>query len=171
MEFDEYVRRERRALLRFATMLTGRAWLAEDLLADVLAHAFERWERIRQVDQPNAYVRRMIVNAHISWHRRRRRLAFSVELEAQPEGPTAGDHADGYAERAAMIARLQGLAPRQRAAVVLRYYLQLTDAEIADELGCSQSTVRSQIARALAALRIHRTESTAPRPAARLEAR
>jgi RNA polymerase sigma-70 factor (sigma-E family) len=152
MEFGEYVVRQRPALMRFATVLTCRAWLAEDLVSDVLCRAFERWDRISGMAEPNAYVRRMIVNDYLSWHRRLARTAPRADVEPNPAG--LSDGADERAERDAMIRRLAALPRRQRAAVVLRYYAGLPDAEIAAELGCRETTVRSQISRALAALRV-----------------
>lgn len=152
MEFGDYVARQRPALLRFATVLTGRTWLADDLVSDVLGRAFERWDRIGSMDQPNAYVRRMIVNDYVSWHRRRIRAVLRPELES--DTVPVDDGTTAHAERDAMIRRLAGLPRRQRAAVVLRYYAGLPDAEIAEQLGCRESTVRSQISRALATLRL-----------------
>ena len=151
MEFTEYVARQRPALMRFATVLTGQAWLAEDLVSDVLGRAFERWDRISTMAEPHAYVRRMIVNDHISWHRRLARSAPRAVVEPDAAHP---DTADEHAERDAMIRRLARLPRRQRAAVVLRFYAGLSDADIADHLGCREVTVRSQISRALATLRI-----------------
>ena len=155
MEFGEYMARQRPALMRFATVLTGQAWLADDLVSDVLCRAFERWDRISRMAEPNAYVRRMIVNDYLSWRRRLARTAPRAEVE--PAAPGLGDGTDKHAERDAMIRRLAGLPRRQRAAVVLRYYLGLPDADIADHLGCRVTTVRSQISRALATLRIDLT--------------
>ncbi|HEX2132263.1 MAG TPA: SigE family RNA polymerase sigma factor [Actinophytocola sp.] len=155
MEFGEYMARQRPALMRFATVLTGQAWLADDLVSDVLCRAFERWDRISRMAEPNAYVRRMIVNDYLSWRRRLARTAPRAEVE--PAAPGLGDGTDEHAERDAMIRRLAGLPRRQRAAVVLRYYLGLPDADIADHLGCRVTTVRSQISRALATLRIDLT--------------
>jgi RNA polymerase sigma-70 factor (sigma-E family) len=153
MQFDEYVRAQRPALLRFATVLTGRTWLAEDVVSDVLGRAYERWDGIAAMSRPHAYVRRMVVNEYLSWQRRlRHRSRAGSDLEEHVEPVT-----DGVAERAerdAMIARLDRLPRKQRAAVVLRYYAGLSDAEIAAALGCRPCTVRSQISRALAALRI-----------------
>lgn len=154
MDFGEFVNRQRPALMRFATVLTCRTWLAEDLVSDVLGRAFERWDRISGMAEPNAYVRRMIVNEYLSWHRRLARTTPRADIE--PAAPQ-GDGADERAERDAMIRRLAGLPRRQRTAVVLRYYAGLPDAEIAIQLGCRESTVRSQISRALAALRIDLT--------------
>lgn len=155
MEFAEYAARQRPALMRFATVLTCRTWLAEDLVSDVLGRAFEHWERISEMAEPNAYVRRMVVNEYLSWRRRLTRTSPRAEVE-----PTAiSDGADERAERDAMIRRLAGLPRKQRAAVVLRYYAGLSDREIATHLGCREPTVRSQIHRALNTLRIDLTAS------------
>src|SRR4051794_24526709 len=137
--------------MRFATVLTGQAWLADDLVSDVLARAFERWERIGPMAEPNAYVRRMIVNDYVSWHRRMARSAPRADIEP---GESLPDSSAEHAARDAMIRLLAQLPRRQRTAVVLRYYLGLPDAAIAHHLGCREGTVRSLISRALAALRI-----------------
>jgi RNA polymerase sigma-70 factor (sigma-E family) len=155
MEFGDYVASQRPSLMRFATVLTCRTWLAEDLVSDVLCRAFERWDRISRMAEPNAYVRRMIVNDYLSWHRRLARTTPRADVE--PDAAGLSDGADERAERDAMIRRLAGLPRRQRAAVVLRFYAGLPDAEIAAELGCRVTTVRSQISRALAALRVDLT--------------
>jgi len=155
MEFAEYVAQQRPALMRFATVLTCQTWLAEDLVSDVLGRAFERWDRISEVDQPHAYVRRMVVNDYLSWRRRLARQSPRAEVEPGE----LSDGADERAERDAMIRRLAGLPRKQRAAVVLRYYAGLPDTEIAEQLGCRETTVRSQIHRALTTLRIDLTAS------------
>lgn len=156
MEFSDYMREQRPSLMRFATVLTGQTWLADDLVSDVLGRAFERWDSIAATERPHAYVRKMIVNEHLSWRRRLQRSTPWADLEGHSR--QVQDAADDVAERDAMIARLDRLPYRQRAAVVLRYYVGLSDAEVADELGCRQGTVRSQISRALGALRIDTTE-------------
>jgi RNA polymerase sigma-70 factor (sigma-E family) len=153
VDFSEYVRRQRPALMRFATILTSQTWLADDLVSDVLGRAYERWDRISQLAEPHAYVRRMVVNEYLSWHRRLARTSPRADLDAAP----VGDGADEHADRDAMLHRLAQLPKRQRAAVVLRFYIGLPDAEIAEHLGCREVTVRSQISRALAALRLDRT--------------
>src|SRR2546422_4605368 len=81
VEFGEYVVRQRPALMRFATVLTCRTWLAEDVVSDVLCRAFERWDRISGMAEPHAYVRRMVVNEYLSWHRRFGRTSPRAELE------------------------------------------------------------------------------------------
>lgn len=160
MEFADYVAGRRAALMRFATVLTCRTWLADDIVSDVLGRAFEQWERISAMAEPHAYVRRMVVNDYLSWRRRLFRTAPKADVEDHTA--EVGDGADERAERDAMIRRLARLPRRQRAAVVLRYYAGLSDEDIAAQLGCAQSTVRSQITRALAALRIDLSAS--PRP-------
>ena len=152
MEFQEYVRANRPALMRFATVLTGRTWLAGDLVSDVLGRAFERWESIGAMAHPHAYVRRMVVNEYLSWRRRFARVVHGADGHV-PERAVA-DGTEAHAERDAMIALLARLPRRQRAAIVLRYYVGLSDAEAASELGVGESTVRSSISRALGALRI-----------------
>jgi DNA-directed RNA polymerase specialized sigma24 family protein len=86
MEFSEYVRAQHPALLRFATVLTGRTWLAEDLVSDVLGPAFERWDSIGVMDRPHAYIRRMIVNEHLSWRRRAHRTPDTEPRTGRPGG-------------------------------------------------------------------------------------
>lgn len=151
MTFDEYVSTHLARLTRFAAVLTADRALAEDVLQNVLARACAQWERVGAVDSPHAYVRRMIVNEHLSWHRRRNRLVLVADLDDLM--PTSPDHAAEHAQRIDLLARVQQLPARQRAAIVLRYYEGLDDDEVADALGCGTSTVRSNIARALAALR------------------
>ncbi|SDJ08966.1 RNA polymerase sigma-70 factor, sigma-E family [Frankineae bacterium MT45] len=151
VDFHDYVVCNQRALLRFATVLSGQTWLADDLVADVLGRAFERWDRIGAVADPHAYVRRMIVNDYLSWRRRLVRTTPRGEIESSESAP---DLADEYAERNVMITRLSALPRKQRAAVVLRFYVGMSDADIADVLDCREITVRSQISRALATLRL-----------------
>jgi len=157
MDFADYVARQRPALMRFATVLTCQTWLAEDLVSDVLGRAFERWDRISGVAEPHAYVRRMVLNEYLSWRRRLARTSPRADVE--PDAAGYGDGTNERAERDAMIRRLARLPRKQRAAVVLRYYAGLPDADIATQLGCRVGTVRSQIHRALAALRVDLTAS------------
>jgi RNA polymerase sigma-70 factor (sigma-E family) len=151
--FEEFATARLPALLRYALVLTGERALAEDVVQEVLARAHARWSHIGRLELPEAYVRRMIVNEHLSWRRRfsRVHLAASVSPPA-PEGP---DHATTLADRDALRAELARLPRQQRAVLVLRYYEGLTDAEIADVLGCTPGTVRGYAARALATLRIN----------------
>ncbi|MEV6928747.1 SigE family RNA polymerase sigma factor [Dactylosporangium sp. NPDC051485] len=150
MEFDDFVRQRGAALVRLGHLLTGDRHLGEDLTQDVLAKAFVRWKRIK-ADPPDPYLRRMLVNAAIS----RRRLASSQEVVmAEPtETPGRDDLGAEAVERDAVWRLISTLPPKQRAAVVLRYYEDLDDTAIAAMLDCSRETVRSQVKRALDALR------------------
>ncbi len=152
--FDDFAQQRLDRLLRYATALTCDPHLAQDVVQDVLLRAQRRWDHISTLHAPDAYVRRMVTNEYLSWRRRRaaRHVAATHEaLEALTTPVT--DHAAHYAERDAMRARIATLPRKQRAALVLRYYENLTYAEIAEALGCGESTVRSHISRALSALR------------------
>lgn len=152
MTFEEYVRARLPVLLRFATVLTGDRGLAEDVVQEVLVRAHGRWRRVSELAAPDRYVRRMIVNEFISWRRRWGRV---VPVESvTPTRPDTPDHAWVHAERDELAARLARLPRRQQAVLVLRYYEQLADAEIAELLGCRPVTVRGYAARALARLRV-----------------
>lgn len=152
MTFDEYVTAHLPRLTRFSAVLTADRSLAEDVLQSALVKACAQWDRVAAADSPHAYVRRMIVNEHLSWHRRRRRIVLLPDVDELL--PAAPDHAAQHAQRLELLARVQKLPLRQRAAVVLRYYEGLDDAEVAETLQCGVSTVRSNIARALATLRV-----------------
>ena len=139
------------ALLRFATVVTGSPHQAEDVVQDVLVKAHRRWDQIGALDHPEAYLRRMIVNEHLSW---RRKWARVVPGQVELTDIAVADPADQVVRHDELVEAVRSLPPKQRAAVALRYYADQTDAEIAELLGCSVSTVRSQIARALAKLRV-----------------
>lgn len=150
--FDQFVVERRVRLLRFAMVLTGDYWLAQEIVTDVLGRAFELWPRIGAVADPNAYVRRMLVNEHISW---RRRWARTRPTDPQQMPQEVVDGPDGaVSDRADLVALLAILTVRQRAVVVLRYYEHLVDTEIAEILGCRVETVRSHASRALQRLRL-----------------
>jgi len=152
--FDEFVAHRLGALLRYATVVTCDPHLAEDITQEVLVRARARWGRICRLDAPERYVKRMVLNEFLSW--RRRRAASVVPLAREQLDLLAGPAADPAAavdERDAVLRVVAGLPPKQRAAVVLRFYEDLPDDEIADLLGCRTVTVRSLISRALAALR------------------
>ncbi|EIE97975.1 SigE family RNA polymerase sigma factor [Saccharomonospora glauca] len=152
--FEDFVQQRLERLLRYATALTCDPHLAEDVVQDVLLRAQRRWDRISSLDAPDAYVRRMVTNEYLSWRRRRAARHVSTTHEAlEALSAPVADHATYYAERDAMRARIATLPRKQRAALVLRYYENLTHAEIAGALGCSEGTVRSHISRALSVLR------------------
>lgn len=146
--FDAFVRSRHAALLRYGHLLTGDPHSAADLVQDALERTGLAWSRVIRADDPEAYVRRVMVNRHISVWRRRRRERLVADA---PES--------AYADRAAhaedaMWDALATLARRQRAVLVLRYYEDLSEAEIARVLGCATGTVKSQAAKGLASLRV-----------------
>ena len=152
--FDEFAAARGDALLRFAFLLCGDRHLAEDLVQSVLARAFATWSRVSAHDRVEAYVRKMVVNEHLSW---RRRLSSGEVAVAEPADRAAAGR-DAFADRDAAWRLLATLPRRQRAVLVLRYYEDLSDAAIAEALGCAESTVRAHAARALATLRLDAEE-------------
>jgi RNA polymerase sigma-70 factor (sigma-E family) len=151
-DFGQFMASRWPGLVRLAYGLTGDRWLAEDIAQAALASAYAAWWRVRRADDPDAYVRRILINACNSRFRRRR---VTEDLHAMAELPDnqLADPSDVVGERAALVAAVRELPPRQRAIVVLRYLEDLTDAQVAVVLGCSAGTVRSQASRALAKLR------------------
>lgn len=148
--FEGFVLARSAALLRFAYLLTGDAGLAEDLVQEALIKVHRQWARISVLEGPEAYVRRIVSNEFVSWRRRRRSRETPSEV---PERADPSDRSAGFVEREALWSALQVLPPRQRAVVVLRYYEDLSDAEIAGVLRCAVGTVRSLQSRALTTLR------------------
>jgi RNA polymerase sigma-70 factor (sigma-E family) len=152
MTFEEFARARLPALLAFAMVLSGQRATAEDIAQEVLIRAHARWDRIGKMDRPELYVRKMIMNEFLSWRRRSWRLIPSADpvddLTAMADYPSA------HAEHQALLARIARLPRRQRAVLVLRYYEDRSDAEIADLLGCTPGSVRAYASRALAKLRI-----------------
>ncbi len=158
-EFRGFVLDESAALLRAAWMLTGERTMAEDLLQTALAKTWPRWSRISREGTPAAYVRTVMVRTFASWSGRR----WRGELPSAQVPETAADDAAFTAadERDRLLRALAELPRRQRAVVVLRYYLDLSEQQAADALGCSVGTVKTQAARGLARLRAAATESHA----------
>lgn len=147
-EFAEFVRRWSPALLRVAFLLTSDQGEAEDLLQTALVKTVRHWHRLSDREAAYPYVRRVLVNTHTSW--RRRRQVHEVLLDQLPER-AAEEPAVVDAERA--LQALDELSPRMRAVVVLRCYEGLSEAETAEALGCSVGSVKSQASRGLARLR------------------
>ncbi|MET0235812.1 MAG: SigE family RNA polymerase sigma factor [Kibdelosporangium sp.] len=154
MDFDEFVSVRLDALLRYATALSCDPHLAQDVVQETMLRAQVRWSRIEAMDNPGAYVKRMVTNEYLSWRRHRARRDVAL-ADHEPE---LADPTTGYDERDAMLARIARLPRKQRACVVLRYYEGCPDEEIARILACRVTTVRSHISRAIAALRVAETE-------------
>ncbi|MBW4719559.1 SigE family RNA polymerase sigma factor [Saccharothrix obliqua] len=148
--FDEFVHEHQQGLVRYAVLLSGSRADAEDMVQDVLVRVYPRWERLTPATA-YAYVRRAVTNEYLSWRRRwsnRHIRPVGTDLPEEAHFDPARDEAD---ERLWRL--LRKLPRQQRAAVVLRYYEDLTDQEIAGVLGCRVPTVRSHVSRGLAALR------------------
>lgn len=150
VDFEQWAREHAPRLLRFATLLTGRRELAEDLTQDALLVAYQRWASIGAMEHPWAYVVRTLVNRHLATQRSAGRETRRLRLLAAPEAVAPGH---GIEDRSELDAALAGLGDRQRAVVLLRHIDDLSDDQIAAALGCSVATVRSQSSRALAHLR------------------
>lgn len=152
--YDEFFRATWPRLFRSALALAGDAASAEDALQSAFAKAYASWGRVSRADHPEAYVRRIVVHEIIGarrygWGRRER-----PQERVEPRGTVASPEAE-VVERDRLWVAVQALPVRQRAVVVLRYYEDLSEAEIAEVLGCARGTVKSQAAKALAHLRQH----------------
>jgi RNA polymerase sigma-70 factor (sigma-E family) len=149
--FRDYVLARGTALLRMAIMLTGNRADGEDLVQAALAKTYLAWDKINDRAALDAYVRRAMVNTQISWWRRRRVEEFPTdELPDQ----VVADHARDSDMAEVVRQALDRLPQRMRAAVMLRYFEDMTEPEIAATLGISLGTVKSTVSRAVARLRI-----------------
>ena len=152
--FDEYAATAWPWLYRCAYLLAGNHADAEDLAQQTLLQAYRSWARVREADEPRAYLRRMLTNLYVSQKRPKgRRLEVLTDVPVEPRHPGGQGGQGGPEDRMVLWPRVASLPPRQRAVIVLRYYEQLSEREIADVLGCSTGTVKSTAHRALASLR------------------
>ena len=149
-EFREFVSSRGRSLLRSAYLLTGNLADAEDLVQSALAKTYQAWDRIEDRKALDGYVRRAMVNTHISWWRRRR--VDEYPTDEIPDQPVADMSANSELHDTLQRA-IDRLPQRMRAAVVLRFFEDMTEAEVAEVLGVSQGTVKSTVSRAVAKLR------------------
>ena len=146
-DFEAFYREQHVPMLRLARLLTGSVTEAEDVTQDVFVRIAPR---LGTLDEPAAYLRTMVVNACRSHHRHeavKARVASTQEAELERSEPSVPSHLVELADALAV------LPERQRAAIVLRYYADLPEAEIAELLGCRPTTVRTLVARGMAALR------------------
>ena len=147
-QFTELVHASWSSLYRTAYLLLGDHAEAEDLVQSALAKTYANWHRVRDLNAAAGYARTTLVNTASSWFRRRS-WRNEHPTEVLPDGTLDHDPTD----RSLLVQALAQLPPRQRAAVVLRYYEDLTVAQTAAALGCSEGTVKSQTSDALARLR------------------
>jgi RNA polymerase sigma-70 factor (sigma-E family) len=153
-QFRQFVSTRSSALLRTAYLLTGDYARAEDLLQTALIRAHRHWRRVHNQGEPEAYVRKIIVNLNTDWWRRRSSFEQVVDTATSQVPPTsAPDAFTEYELRDELWTALRGLPPKMRAALVLRYFEDLTEAQTAHVLGCSVGTVKSQCSRGLERLR------------------
>lgn len=149
--FERFVREHATNLLRTSFLLTGDRASAEDLLQETLTKLYPKWSRVLAAEAPVAYVRRCLTNEFLGARRRRTITLVGYVTDEQPDYlPDVGDE---IANRDTTMRMLRALSERQRAAIVLRYFHDMDDAEIAELLSCRQATVRSLVSRGLLAMR------------------
>jgi RNA polymerase sigma-70 factor (sigma-E family) len=151
-DFDRFVSDSTDGLLRTAFLIVWDLPEAEDIVQETLIEVARRWPRVRRMEHPVAYARRILVNRAVTaaTRRTRDRTELSGEQPPEPADETAGpDAIDTHDE---LMRALAALPPRQRAVLVLRYFLDLPEAEVAAALKCSLGTVKSTASRGLARL-------------------
>lgn len=157
-DFEMFVAARGPALLRLGVMLTGTPHESEDLVQSALVKVCKHWNRVAVADNPEAYVRQIMVREQISWKRRKASTevisASPHELQEASSRLENPDHADSVVTRDHLWQLLATLPRKQRAVLVLRYYEDMSDAQIADVLNCRQGTVRSNAHRALRELKL-----------------
>jgi RNA polymerase sigma-70 factor (sigma-E family) len=150
--FRAFVQHQWGPLTRTAYLLTGDRNIAEDLVQTALEKTHRKWRKVAELDSPAAYVYRTMVNTAISW-RRRRSSGETPEMPADSAGRE--DPYERVDQRQQIVAALRQLPPKMRAVLVLRYFEDRTEADIAEVMGCSVGTVKSQASRGLQRLRQH----------------
>jgi len=148
--FEEYAAGGWPSLYRYAYLLAGNHADAEDLAQQTLLKAYRSWSRVTASDSPTAYLRRTLTNTYLSQRRPKKRRLEVLTDEPLETGRTP---IDGPEDHLTLWPHVKALPPRQRAVIVLRYYEDLTEPEIADVLDCSRGNVKSTAHRALKALR------------------
>lgn len=155
MQFEEFSRDQLPGLVRFAAVLTGDRELAQDVVQDALVRAHQGWRRVAAADRPELYLRKMVVNGYLGWRRRwYQRSVHSTSDVGRFREPVAPDPARRIADADQLSGLLARLSRAQRASIVLRFYEDRDDDEIAAVLGCAPGTVRSHISRGLSSLRV-----------------
>ncbi len=150
--FAEFVAARSAALHRTAYLLVGDRQLAQDLLQEALTKTYVAWPRLRDTSKAEAYTRKAITNTAITWFRRRSWSERPTDTIPERAGH---DHVEALTTRDLLWEALQSLPPRQRAAIVLRFYEDLSEARTAEVLGCAPGTVKSQVFAGLRKLRDH----------------
>ncbi|MFJ6378538.1 SigE family RNA polymerase sigma factor [Kitasatospora sp. NPDC092039] len=154
LDFEAFAATRWRRLVRTAYLLTGDHHEAEDVVQATFAKVFRNWSRISRLDEPDAYIHRALVNNNLSRHRRRRAKQLLMPVLPDRATTAGGGHRE-VEERSVLLQALAGLPQRQRAVVVLRYWEDMSERQVAEVLGCSVGNVKSQASRGLAKLRGH----------------
>jgi RNA polymerase sigma-70 factor (sigma-E family) len=157
--FELFIHARGPEMSRTAALLMGDIQLGEDLTQEVLAAVGLRWARLRQLDALDAYVHRCLINRSVSWRRRR---SWRSEIAVADVPERAGVESTPDVDHGDLLRALRLLPPRQRTAVVLRFYWDWSEAQTADHMGCSVGTVKSQTAKALKKLREQLDEASEP---------
>lgn len=150
-DFEVFVTATGSSLTRLAVLLTSDHAAAEDLLQSTLLRLWRSWPKVAAAEDRTAYARRVMVNTATS--ARRRQWRREITVDRIPDIPTVGGE-PAVDDRDWLARAIRALPPRQRAAIVLRYFYDLDDSAVAGVMGCSVSTVRSQLSRALRRLRV-----------------
>lgn len=151
-DYARFVRTRTHALLRSAYLLTGDQHLAEDLVQEALARTHRAWQRLERPEHAEAYARKVMYHAQVSFWRRPRVAEVPADV-LPPDASRTDDPAEAAVQRLTLRRALLALSAKQRAVIVLRYFEDHTEAEAAQVLGVSVSTVKTQTGRALARLR------------------
>jgi RNA polymerase sigma-70 factor (sigma-E family) len=152
-EFREFMHARWPVMVRLAYGLTGDQGHAEDVAQAAFARAYASWPRVSRSGNPDAYVRQIVINENRNRFRKHRVAERLTDAPTESGTAFLVDATRAFDERSALVGALQRLGPRQRAVIVLRYWMDLTEHETAASLNCSVGTVKSQAARALATLR------------------
>jgi RNA polymerase sigma-70 factor (sigma-E family) len=152
-EFDQFVATHVDDLLRTAYLIVWDETEAEDLVQECLFKVARRWPRVRSMEQPRAYARRILINLATDGARSRARRRVELDPSPPAGAERSVDPLAALDTHAELVEALGRLPPRQRAVLVLRYFHDLTEAQAAEVLGCSAGTVKSNASRGLARLR------------------
>jgi RNA polymerase sigma-70 factor (sigma-E family) len=153
-EFEAFVATASPRLLRLATVLTGNRSDGEDLLQMAFLRVYRRWEDVSlSTDDPTAYMRRVLVNLHVDEQRRGGRRIKALRVLVPRSRGDVDDPADVVTGHIGALAMVQELPPRQRAVVVLRYFEDLSEKDVAELLGCALGTVKNLHHQAMQKLR------------------
>lgn len=148
--FSDFVSARSAALFRVGYLMLGDHQLAQDLVQESLAKTYVAWPRLHEVANAEAYTRRVMATTAVSWRRRR---SFHERLAERLPEIEGEDLAAGVAVHDALWHHLLALPPRQRVAIVLRHYLDLSEAQTAESMGCSVGAVKSSVSTGLRTLR------------------